>query len=325
MRTSHTLGCLLALATFCPAAPAQDPDSPPQVRERVRRDVERKERLMREGKVVRSNVRITVRLKNGARLRGVVRNGRFIERHDGLQFVSADVAATGAGIRLWYHDRTNSYIFLPFEQIGSHTIGKVLTDEEVIAIGLELEAAGDRRRAEREAAQRDKPAVPPGVEPPAGAGGQTPPGATPPGGAPGTAEAGGVGPRLTPVQRALLDEFPPTAGWGPEKIEQLERDKIVIDRFPNKVEQRFIDNFAAWNEAYRIWLEIEEQNKAAEGAPGAEGVAPPSGAPGKVAPRKGTTGPGKTGPGTTGTKPPPGGVQGSQPPGGTGPTGSSRG
>ena len=57
--------------------------------------------LEREGRVVRSNVRITVRLNNGSKMAGVVRNGRFIERHDGLQFVPTDVRMEGAGVRLW--------------------------------------------------------------------------------------------------------------------------------------------------------------------------------------------------------------------------------
>ena len=73
---------LLLAACFAAGIPpltAQDPQ-PVAGRDEVQREIAERERAMREGKLVRSNVRITVRLKNGSKLSGVVRNGRFIER-----------------------------------------------------------------------------------------------------------------------------------------------------------------------------------------------------------------------------------------------------
>ncbi|MBK8974974.1 MAG: hypothetical protein IPM29_03540 [Planctomycetes bacterium] len=240
------------------------PETGGQHRERVEREIAERERQMREGRVVESNVRITVRLTNGSRMRGIIRNGRFVERHDGLEFVSSDVRTPGAGIRLWYFSRSNSYVFLPFEQIKEHTIGQVLTDEEVAQIGLELERAEQERKLRQ---APTPPAAPPGAAPQS----QSPAdGAAPGAGGPeGTPDA--EVPTLTAEQQALLTEFPPDAGWGLAKLQELERRKIVIGVFPNDKEKRFIDNFAAWQEAFRLQKEIEERS---QGTPPTGGLPP---------------------------------------------------
>jgi hypothetical protein len=252
MRSSLAVVTVLLIAGT--VASQQGTEKPGSTREWIRKEIEAKEKAMREGKVVRSNVRITVRLQNGSRLRGVVKNGRFIEKHDGLIFVPSERVSEGAGLRLWYYDQTNSYVFLPWGTIAEHTIGEVLTDDDVAKMGLEMD---------RQARAARKPVVAPkdkaeragdageanaeGVEPPA----------APPGGVAGTAPKKPAS-KLTDEQKALLTEFPPTAGWGLDKLKALELRKIQVNVWPNAQEKRFIDSFGEWNEAFRIQQEEAE-------------------------------------------------------------------
>lgn len=216
-------------------------------KERIRKEVAEKQRLMREGKVVLSNVRVTVRLANGSRLRGVVKNGKFIERHDGLAFVPSERAIEGSGLRIWYYDQTNSYIFLPWNTIVEHSIGEVLSDEEVTKMGIELDRLAKQAKEQADGAQR-QPAGP--VDPQTGKSIPTPAGQTPPPAGP-IVESKPQS-ALTPEQLALLAEFPPEQGWSLDKLKEIEARKIRIGVFPNEQEKRFLEVFAAWNEANQL-------------------------------------------------------------------------
>ncbi|MGA0058440.1 MAG: hypothetical protein ACO3RU_02535 [Planctomycetota bacterium] len=251
MRPSLAVVLVLLLAG---AITAQGAEQPGSTREWIRKEIEAKEKAMREGKVVRSNVRITVRLQNGSRLRGVVKNGRFIEKHDGLIFVPSERVSEGAGLRLWYYDQTNSYIFLPWGTIAEHTIGEVLTDEDVTKMGLELDRQARVARGVPKNADKGETD---GGEGEAKSADATPP-AAPPGGGVVPQEPAKPVSKLTPAQKALLTEFPPSAGWGLEKLKALELRKIQVNVWPNEQEKRFIDSFGAWNEAFRIQQEEAE-------------------------------------------------------------------
>ncbi len=211
-------------------------------RERIKQEILEKQRLMREGKLVRANVRVTVRLNNGSRLRGVVKDGRFIERLDEREFVEARKPGPNSGLRLWYYDDTNSYIFLPYRSVKKYRIGERLTDAEVQAIAKRIDeqrkkaeskrdnylakkaAAEEARRRAREGNGAETPAKPE-VEQES---------------------------QLTADQRALLAEFPPEQGWGLDRLQSIEKRKVTVGVFPSKSEQRFIDNFSMWNQAYEL-------------------------------------------------------------------------
>jgi hypothetical protein len=211
-------------------------------RERIEQEIENQQRLMREGRIVRSNVRVTLRLRNGSRLRGVVRDGRFVERPQGLEFLASDMGQEGAGIRLWYFDETNSFMFLPYSTIAYHKIGDRLSDEEVRKIAASL----DRLQAERARTKEDpnaKPAEPSKDKPEA---------------------ADPNLPTLTAEQKELLAEFPPDEGWSYDRMRELEARKIRIGVFPNEKEQRFLDNFGAWSQAHQTWQQIEEIKAASQ-------------------------------------------------------------
>lgn len=245
MKRISIIAGLIALIAGADVANAQSGS-----RERIEKELERTQRLMREGRLVRANVRVVVRLSNGSRLKGIVKNGRFMERLDEREFVQTNKRGPNSGLRLWYYDGTDSYIFLPFDQIRRYKIGETLTDEEVDeiakAIAIERRKSEERRKeyvSEKERKRAEAEAAKNG-----GAEG-TP--ATPGG------ETEKPESKLTTAQRALLAEFPPTQGWGLEKLRSLEMRKTTIGVYPNEREKRFIDNYQDWSRAYEI-LKSEE-------------------------------------------------------------------
>jgi hypothetical protein len=232
----------LAICTLLGAAHGRAQNDPNTTKERIEQEVLEKQRLMREGKVIRTNVRVTVRLRNGSRLKGVVKNERFIERVDGLSFVPADLRARGAGLRLWYYDNTNSYIFLPYDSILSHSIGEKLTDAEVRAIAERLDE--ERRAALAKAAHKpaDGPDAAGKVADP-----NAPPATTTP-----QPEAGATKGALTAEQTALLTEYPPEDGWGLDRLREIETRKVTVGAYPDARSARFQQVFAQWNEAWEL-------------------------------------------------------------------------
>jgi len=102
------------------------------------------------GRQVKSHVKVRVRLNNGNRLTGVVKDGRLVERVDGLRFVDAGALDAGAGIRLWYSGGTRSYIFVPFQSLKNYEVVQRLSAQQLLTIETEMKMA-ERRAKEREA------------------------------------------------------------------------------------------------------------------------------------------------------------------------------
>src|SRR5690606_293389 len=115
----------------------------------MRKKIEAMREALREGRVAHYNVRVMVRLKNGNRLKGVVKNGRFVELHDGLDFVPTDRDNPSAGLRVWYTAGTNSFLFIPHSTIAHYKIGVRLSDEQVKA--LEEKLIAQRKEADEQA------------------------------------------------------------------------------------------------------------------------------------------------------------------------------
>lgn len=249
MRRFWVVGALCALSLSARIS-AQGEESPPTSREQIEKEIEERQKAMREGRVVRSNVRITLRLKNGSRMKGVVKDGRFVERPAGLEFLLTDMTEEGAGIRLWYYDRTNSFVFLPYSTVAYHKIGDRLTDEEVRKIAAELDRiASDKARTKEDpAAAKPKPDEKDGA-------------------APGVEDADL--PTLTDEQKAILAEFPPAEGWSYDRMRELEARKVRIGVFPNEREQKFLDNFGVWTQAAQLQQQIDDikANRAAQRPP----------------------------------------------------------
>jgi hypothetical protein len=277
------LPVITILGSAVPLA-AQDPVHPE--RQRVVDEVVRKRAEMREGRIDRYNVRVRVRLKNGAKMQGVVKSGRFIERAEGIEFVESERTDPDAGIRIWYFDSTSSFIFLRWAEIDTHKIIAKLTDAEVKALELEV-ADRERKRAEERRASGAKDQ---GGEP-----GKEAEGAGEPGKA-GEPKVGKDGkpvveqgetkdgkdvkqPVVQPVAQPvnpLLAEFPPTEGWSEQKLLDLRRRMVVVGAFPSAKEKRFMDNFADWKKAY----DAQTADKGGD-QPKAPGKADPASSPPK--------------------------------------------
>jgi hypothetical protein len=225
---------------------------------------------LQAGRPVRSHVRVLVRLKNGNRLRGIVKDGRVVERIDGLRFVQADADEQGAGVRLWYWDNTNNYVFLPFKDILDYRIQEQLSTEQLLAIEKDVTEA-ERKKAE--VSTEKKPGdAPPTPEPIAADGtlepkpiadkkpddAKDPKDATKDPAKDATKDADKL-----KQQVGLLQEFPPASGWSAAKRDEIKRRLAVIGVKPSPQEERFVSVFDQWMAACQT-----------------VGIAPPTPAPG---------------------------------------------
>lgn len=127
----------------------QDPAKESEATDKASRIEERAKRMRQEfggGKKVKSHVRVQVRLNNGNRLRGVVKDGRLVERVTGLRFETAHAADRGAGIRIWYSGGTRNYVFVPFSELKNYTVLQRLTTEQLAELEAEMAMKEDRER-----------------------------------------------------------------------------------------------------------------------------------------------------------------------------------
>lgn len=259
----RTLLCAAALLALSPCSLAQQGakngtrESDEALRERINDRIQHMRKSIDEGLPITTNVQVTVWLRNKYRLRGVVKGGRFVEKVHGLDFVSAEMQTPGAGIRVWYYDNTNSYIFLPFEGIARYKIGARLTEVQIKKIEERIEARTKSAEEKRQAAQarlKARQALEEGKK---------------------KGEEEAAEEVVSEEEKAakekeqrrllaLLDEFPPERGWGPEKIKEIERRKIAIGAFPDEKSKRFMGIFEEWMKALKLkeQLEAEKQSGA---------------------------------------------------------------
>lgn len=220
---------------------AQEPSPSTPRRDRATSQTEERAQSMRkqigEGRAVQSHVKVLVRLKNGNRLVGVVKDGKLVERIDGLRFVEAAAGDDGAGIRIWYTAGTRNFVFVPFKDFANYEIVQQLSNEQVQQIEKEL--GMDRGKSD--------PATPAGA----------PNGAKPatPAGEPVAGEAKGADGKTTATDEQqklwfdLLQAYPPTAGWGPERRDEIKNRFVVVGSQPSAAEKRFVDEYEQWSKA----------------------------------------------------------------------------
>lgn len=239
--------------------------------------------LMKDGKIVRTHSRVRVKLRNEEMMTGVVRDGLFVERPAGLEFVRAEMKQPGAGLRLWYYNQTDGYIFIPYTMIKTYRVLQRLTDVEVKEIRdliVEREkralAEGARRKEklqERRRQQREDQETSKKLEK--------------------LAEELEADEKRKQEEKRLLklvDEFPPAEGWGAARIRELNLRRLTIKVFPNARERRFIEVFEDWKKGHEIWLKKQkdagqggekgQRRDVAEPAPGQPTPKPDSGEPG---------------------------------------------
>ncbi len=276
MRT--ILKAAVVLLSISPSLSAQETkqrETPEQLQQRIDQRIKAMRKAISDGLPITTSVRVTVRLRNKSRIKGVVKNGRFVEKVHGLDFVKSDMQTPGAGIRVWYYNNTNSYIFLPFEAITSYKIGARLTQIQIKEIEARIErtqaealaarkeelarrkSARDKKDAEDEAESEQAEKV-----------------------AESKAEAAKK--KKDDALLALLKEFPPEAGWSEDRMREIEQRKMTVGVFPDKKQQRFLEVFPQWQKAMRLKAEMEEQAGPSQAGPGpgpggGEGATPPGG------------------------------------------------
>jgi hypothetical protein len=250
MRWLITVPCAVLL--WAPL-PAQTPD---QV------VLDEKARRMRvqldDGSTIRTHVRVDLRLRNGNRLQGVVKDSHVVEQRNGaLRFSTLMNKSPESTLQLWYSNRNNSFVILPFVDVLEYRINERLTtiqlqaiEQELIARQKELDQIKQQQEAARqaEAAQQGTGETTEGgdtVQPPSppapgtGAGAQTK----------GKSEAKEPQPRDDADLLLLLQEFPPADGWGAERKAEILRRKVAIGAAPAANEKRFMEVFDDWQKA----------------------------------------------------------------------------
>jgi hypothetical protein len=242
----------LAAQTTQPT-PVPAPQSP---KESAR--VEQRAQSMREqigqGRTVQSHVRVMVRLKNGNKLQGVVKDGRLVERVDGLRFVDAHAQDRGAGIRLWYTSGARNYVFVPFADFSEYEVMQRLSAQQIAEIEGEMQME-ERRAAERLAAEAQGAKGGASAAPEAGAPAPAPgqEGATSaPKGAAGDDKAKEAESAAQAQQRkwfTLVNTYPPDDGWNKARRDEISRRLVVVGAKPSDLEQAFVTQFAEWEKA----------------------------------------------------------------------------
>lgn len=122
-----------------PAPAGQEPA--PTEQKRVDQRAQSMRTQIEHGKQIQLHVRVAVRLKNGNRLIGVVKDGRMVERVDGLRFVEAQARDRGAGIRLWYTGGKRNFVFVPFTDLAEYEVLARLSNKQIAAIESEMQLA----------------------------------------------------------------------------------------------------------------------------------------------------------------------------------------
>jgi hypothetical protein len=249
--------------------PAEKPAEKPASGVRSEQRARSMRREIEEGQVLTSHVKVRVRLQNGNRLEGVVKDGKLVERVNELRFVAAQAKERGAGIRIWYTGDTRSYIFVPFESLASYQVMERISPDELRAIEIKLKMTERRVAAKRRAQAKSKAAAKgssPAGGPEASSGpkptslealekGQPPLPA--PGGAAPAPPRGEVKPPAgqpaAPSQKerdaALLATYPPKLGWNEAKKNEISRRLAVIGAKPSEKELEFVKQFDAWIQA----------------------------------------------------------------------------
>lgn len=215
-------------------------------------------RLKKEG-VLQSHIQVKITLRNGEIMRGVVKNGLFVEKPTRLEFVRAEMKVPGAGIRLWYYNDTSGFIFLPYRTIKTYKILRRLTEVEVAALHDQMVAkkkvAKDEGKEAGKAVQKKADAFQEKLAKQRAKQEKKEASAA-------ELKAMSEETRL----RALLKEFPAKDGWGPEKATEIRMRFINIGVSPDARSKRFLDNLADWNKAYAKYGNEDKNKKPGPGS-----------------------------------------------------------
>jgi hypothetical protein len=253
--------CALCASLLLP----QDPPAPPPVATGDTQAARVEIPLPRPRPPELPSYRISLRMKTGRRFAGVVSRDRPFHElvHAGAHHRD-EVYARPDRFKLRYVDGLDGEIEIRWNQVERLEVRDILDSAGMRAMDQSYLAARALRRAAAERAGAGDPAAP-GADGEGTAGGG------------GDADAAGGSGRVgdsPPAERTgLLAEFPPEAGFTPERRKQIEWRRTVVGTFPDEREQRFLDVFDQWLPEYEAWVVL--QSKAGEDAKKPQDSAPP--------------------------------------------------
>ncbi|MCK6458486.1 MAG: hypothetical protein L6Q95_01165 [Planctomycetes bacterium] len=163
---------------------------------------------------IKCEVTITPTHGRPVTVKGVIRNGKLIERFAGRDFVQdPTIEHPQCGIRLWWVDNTSGWIFLRYSQIDTIALTGVLTAEEKQAI---MEAL----RVKEEKKKEDQRAI----------------------------EASKLDEELLKMSSAdleayLLREYPQDQGWTSERQRELKKKQLIDNQPLTRQESVFVTHF----------------------------------------------------------------------------------
>jgi hypothetical protein len=273
--------------TPTPTPPVADPATPTS---QIDLRAESMRQQIGDGKQVQSHVRVMVRLTNGNRITGVVKDGRLVERIDGLRFVEANADDKGAGVRIWYTAGARDFVFVPFRDFAEYKIIQKLSHAQLLQVESELQASLARKTAPVPAGEGKAGADGGETGATEGGDGLPPADQEPAGDAAGKAKAkepakdaakdkpkdGDKAPAVGKDQQKawfdLVQTYPPEDGWNEARRDELKRRFVVIGSKPSAVEQRFLDEYDEWKKAC-AYFGVEPTKDAGAGATDGAGAA----------------------------------------------------
>lgn len=163
---------------------------------------------------IKCEVTITPAHGREVTVKGVVRNGKLIERFAGRVFVQdPNIDHPHCGVRLWWVDNTSGWIFLRYSQIRTVALTGVLTAEEREEIMRKLQAKEAQKDAERkveEGVKLDEELL-----------------------------------KMSPTELEgyLLREYPQDQGWSSDRLRDLKKKQLIDNQPLTRQESIFISNF----------------------------------------------------------------------------------
>jgi hypothetical protein len=182
-------------------------------------------------------------------VKGVVRNGKLIERFQGREFVmDPTIEHPQCGVRLWWVDNTSGWIFLRYSQIRTISLTGILTAEERQKIMEALRVKDQKREEEKKAQEAEK------------------------------LEEELLKMSALDLEAYVLREYPQDQGWTHERLRDLKKKQLIDNQPLTRQESIFVSYFPVLIKA-RL-KELKREKDKVEFEPGsADKPADPAGTP----------------------------------------------
>jgi hypothetical protein len=200
---------------------------------------------------------VTVHLRSGARLEGIMRGGMEVLKNGKFRPVKGEVTKN-TGHRIWHSTGTNGFIFVSHLDIVRIENRGPVTSEQQKGLEATLKALRDAAAASRAQARKDLAALRERHK------------AEKVAEEVGEKDAVEVARKRAEEEKAskreqILERFPP-AEWTPERREQIRANLTIRGVAPSADENAWIEAYDEWKEAYDAWMKAEEKKKAEEKA-----------------------------------------------------------